>query len=174
MYIALRAFRSIDLSGQPRFVKAGEEVPEAKNWSNTRKYVDRGWITDADGMVDANWARLAAAHVNVSVRPPALTPSGKRMFERAEARARARAEARAHMEARARAREEERAPALLTEEQAHDHAAHLLNKLEREDLESMNKTELVDTARMYGVDANGTKRELRAALLERKLNDGNT
>lgn len=208
MYIALRAFRSIDESGKSRLVKPGEEVPEAKTWKNTSRYVDRGWITDADGMVTADWAKHAAVLANVKVRPRDETPAGLRTQLRMRVRARVRAEAReqarenpkkrpeamvavwtpegarvqthvARLERQRLTEEEEEDRELnpeeqrqqLTEEEAHEKTNQLLRKLEEVDLNTMNRPELVEMARVYGVDCRGTKKELRDALLERKAAD---
>jgi hypothetical protein len=195
MYIALRSFRSIDASGKSRFVKPGEEVPEAKTWKNTSKYVERGWITDADGMVTSDWAKHATVLANVKVRSRDGTPAGLRTQLRMKVRARVREQARSHARENTKKRPEAMAPVWtpegekvqtyvaklepnseeqlqqLTEDEAHEKTNQLLRKLEEVDLNTMNRPELVEMARVYGVDCRGTKRELRDALLERKTAD---
>lgn len=195
MHIALRAFRSIDESGKSRLVKPGEEVPEARTWKNTSRYIERGWITDADGMVTSDWAKHATVLANVKVRPRDETPAGLRTQLRMRVRARIRAEAREQARENPKKRPEamvavwtpdgekvqthvarlepnpEEQRQQLTEEEAHEKTVQLLRKLEEVDLNTMNRPELVEMARVYGVDCRGTKKELRDALLERKTAD---
>jgi len=150
-------------------------------------------------MVTSDWAKHATVLANVKVRPRDGTPAGLRTQLRMKVRARVREQARA--EAREQARENpkkrpeamvavwtpegervqthvaklepnpEEQPQQLTEEEAHEKTNQLLRKLEEVDLNTMNRPELVEMARVYGVDCRGTKRELRDALLERKTAD---
>jgi hypothetical protein len=152
-------------------------------------------------MVTSDWAKHATVLANVKVRPRDETPAGLRTQLRMKVRARVRAEAREQARENPKKRPEamvavwtpegervqthvarlepnpdeqpnlEEQPQQLTEEEAHEKTNQLLRKLEEVDLNTMNRPELVEMARVYGVDCRGTKRELRDALLERKTAD---
>lgn len=50
MYIALRSFKVPAEGGGTRMVQPGDPIPEVATWKDPAKYIQRGWISNANGI----------------------------------------------------------------------------------------------------------------------------
>jgi hypothetical protein len=143
MHKALRSFKVTGENGQTRVVKPGDPVPEAKGWKNLAAYIRRRWITDANG-VEYTGRHFVSGQRAVSVNvggTPAPAPKAVRSPA-----------------------PEPEPVAEVEPEVTEDESEDLLHT--ESDLEKMRKGEVVEVAESMGLDTDGTKSELIAAILE--------
>jgi hypothetical protein len=72
-YTALRSFKVKGFDGTYRQVKAGDPVPEAKDWKDRKAYVERRWIArdeDAAEALAPGQPRLYAATKELPAKSP--------------------------------------------------------------------------------------------------------
>lgn len=136
MHKALRSFKVTGDDGNTRMVKAGDSVPEAAGWKNTSMWIRRRWITDANGNEYDSRHFVSGKSRQVNVAIGGAPAPAPKAAPEPEPEVE------------------------LEEEVTHDEF------YEESDLDKMKKAEVVDVAEAMGLDTDGTKAELIAAILE--------